>query len=288
MIAPGQLITRADVARHYDELDALYRDVWGDHLHHGLWLERRERPEQAVVNLLEHLVSHLDLDVGASVCDVGSGYGATAAFLADRFGCDVQGVTLSRKQFERAVERGASIRGRISFHHGDFLDSSFRDSQFDAVIAVESLAHMPDKAAFFTEAARILRPGGRLGVCAWLASRSATPLQRKHLLEPICREGKLPSLGTMEEYVHLMRRAGLEPHFVEDLSHRVRRTWRVIARRVAGRIMMDSTYQRLLVDPAFQGRIFGLTVLRLLAAYHLGVMRYGMLIATRPLTDPAA
>jgi len=38
----------ADVARHYDEVDPFYRELWGEHLHHGLWLTGDEGSEQRV------------------------------------------------------------------------------------------------------------------------------------------------------------------------------------------------------------------------------------------------
>jgi tocopherol O-methyltransferase len=47
VISSRKTISPDAVALHYDELDHFYRDVWGDHVHHGLWLrgdEAREEP----------------------------------------------------------------------------------------------------------------------------------------------------------------------------------------------------------------------------------------------------
>jgi hypothetical protein len=35
------------VGGHYDELDAFYRYIWGEHLLHGLWTSGKETPEKA-------------------------------------------------------------------------------------------------------------------------------------------------------------------------------------------------------------------------------------------------
>ena len=43
MIVPNAPQSAADVAGHYDELDAVYRAIWGEHVHHGLWRTGRER-----------------------------------------------------------------------------------------------------------------------------------------------------------------------------------------------------------------------------------------------------
>jgi tocopherol O-methyltransferase len=42
MIVPREPQTGEDVAGHYDELDHVYREVWGEHVHHGLWRTGRE------------------------------------------------------------------------------------------------------------------------------------------------------------------------------------------------------------------------------------------------------
>ena len=41
----------------------------------------------------------------------------------------------------------------------DWLENGLPAASFDAVVAIESSEHMADKAAFFVEAARVLRPG---------------------------------------------------------------------------------------------------------------------------------
>src|SRR5688500_7725086 len=42
MIYPNSRQDAADVALHYDQLDAVYRQIWGEHVHHGLWQSGRE------------------------------------------------------------------------------------------------------------------------------------------------------------------------------------------------------------------------------------------------------
>src|ERR1700675_3898812 len=52
MIIPAKEQTSAAVAQHYDDLDPFYRELWGDHVHHGLWTTGLENPTQAVENLI--------------------------------------------------------------------------------------------------------------------------------------------------------------------------------------------------------------------------------------------
>ena len=67
----------------------------------------------------------------------------------------------------RSPPRG---RGALAFHLRDWLDNGLPDAAFDHAYAIESSEHMTDKPRFFAEAHRVLKPGGRLVVCAWLAA----------------------------------------------------------------------------------------------------------------------
>jgi len=42
VIVPNISQNAVAVADHYDELDPVYRRVWGEHVHHGLWATGRE------------------------------------------------------------------------------------------------------------------------------------------------------------------------------------------------------------------------------------------------------
>lgn len=270
----------ADVADHYDELDRAYRDIWGEHVHHGYWATGRETPERATEALIDLVADRLDLVSGLELCDIGCGYGATAERLAARHGVSVTGFTISSRQARRAAERVPS-QGSLRILHRDWLANGMPDASFDRAYAIESSEHMPDKPAFFAEAWRTLRPGGRLVVCAWLAASAPKPWEIRHLLEPICREGRLPSLGSRQAYEEYARRAGFSLLSYDDLSARVSRTWWICARRLAARIATDTYYWRLATSRRTRNRAFLLTIPRLMLAYRTGAMRYGLFVWTK-------
>ena len=274
MIIPRTPQTSGDVAGHYDELDPVYRRIWGDHVHHGYWRRGDESPAEAVEALADLVADRLGATAGQRVCDIGCGYGATAARLAEQRGLRVTGVTLSARQAEYAQEQPDVLLR-------DWLDNGFPDASFDHAYAIESSEHMPDKARFFAEAFRTLRPGGRLVICAWLARTGASRREVAHLLEPICREGRLPGMGTREDYEALAQRAGFELLGFEDISRQVRKTWSICARRLIGAVLTDSATRRLLASPLTRNRSFALSLPRLIWAYRTGAMRYGLFVLRR-------
>lgn len=271
MIVPKISQNAAAVADHYDELDPIYRRVWGEHVHHGLWSTGRETPADAVEALVDTVGDRLRLVPGEACVDIGCGYGSTARRLAVTRGVRVTGLTLSSEQARYAAAH--PVPG-VDVHLRDWLVNGLTDASADAAWAIESSEHMVDKPKFFSEAHRVLSPGGRFVVCAWLAETNATGWKVRHLLEPICREGRLPSMGTREEYEAMAMAAGFAIDGYEDVSHRVARTWTICARRLVKALLVDRETRRLALGA--RNRIFVLSIPRLILAYRTGAMRYGI------------
>ncbi|MCW1924596.1 methyltransferase domain-containing protein [Luteolibacter arcticus] len=269
--------TGADVASHYDELDPFYRRLWGEHVHHGLWETGRESPLEAVAQLSRHVAIRAEIKAGQRVCDVGCGYGATARLLAADYGARVTGITISPKQHAAAASAGGA-----EFVLGDWLENDFPTASLDAVIAIESTEHLPDVARGIAEMARVLVPGGRLVICAWMAGPAPRAWERRQLLEPICREGRLIGMGNEADYRRWLADAGLELQTVEDISRKVRRTWPICIRRTISAFFRDAELRRYLLDDHERNRIFAVTLVRIWIAYLTGALHYTVFTAMKP------
>src|SRR3954451_17141093 len=93
-------VSPGDVAAHYDDLDRFYREIWGEHVHHGLWTSARSTPVEAARRLIDVVAGLARVKAGDDVCDVGCSYGGTARVLARDYAAVVTALTISKAQQE--------------------------------------------------------------------------------------------------------------------------------------------------------------------------------------------
>ena len=279
MITPRTDQKHRDVADHYDALSYWYLEAWGEHVHHGFWESGAESVDLAVVKLTQRVAQDAGIRDGSRVADIGCGYGATARLLAKGYGARVVGFTLSKAQYDYATTRGEDP-ANPDIRLQDWFENDLPDASMDVAIAIESSEHMEDKPRFFSETFRALKPGGRFAICAWIAKTSPRPWEVRHLLQPICREGRLPSMGDEHDYRKWFEDSGFTDVRYQDFTRNVKRTWPIIARRVAGRLLRDKEARRFLFRES--NGIFAITILRMVIAYNTGSLRYGLWTATKP------
>jgi demethylmenaquinone methyltransferase/2-methoxy-6-polyprenyl-1,4-benzoquinol methylase len=96
---------------------------------------------------------------GDRVLDACCGTG-DLALAAERAGGRVTGLDFSGRMLERARRKSSSVE----WVQGDLTSLPFRDGSFDAATVGFGIRNVPDLEAGLGELARVLRPGGRLGV----------------------------------------------------------------------------------------------------------------------------
>jgi arsenite methyltransferase len=179
------------------------------------------------VTLTERLGRMLGLAPGMRVLDVAAGKGTSALFLARTLGCAVVGVDYAEASVREAATsaEAAGLADLVRFEQGDAERLDFPDGAFDAAICECAFCTFPDKRAAAQELARVLRPGGVLGLSD-LTRTGAVPAELQGLLAWVaCIADALP----LAEYVRILAAAGLavtltEPHdeALAQLVHDVR------------------------------------------------------------------
>jgi demethylmenaquinone methyltransferase/2-methoxy-6-polyprenyl-1,4-benzoquinol methylase len=106
------------------------------------------------------LVDAIDPRPGDRVLDVATGTGMVALALADR-GAEVVGLDQSEPMLARARARASA---RVRFVRGEAESLPFSDGEFDALTFTYLLRYVDDVAATMRELARVVRPGGGIGM----------------------------------------------------------------------------------------------------------------------------
>ncbi|MHC0429335.1 geranyl diphosphate 2-C-methyltransferase [Streptomyces sp. O3] len=140
-------------------------------------IEELHRMETAQADvLLNHLgaVSRTD-----RLLDAGSGRGGTSFMANARFGCSVDGVTISEQQVAFANDQAAQreVADKVRFHFRNMLDTGFATGSRRGVWTNETTMYV-DLFELYGEFARLLKPGGRY-VCVTGCSNDVTGLRSK-------------------------------------------------------------------------------------------------------------
>src|SRR5699024_6597414 len=148
------------------------------------------------------------------VLDLGAGYGGSMRYLAQTFGCRCTALNLSEVENERDHQKNAEqgLDHLIEVTEGDFTNLAQADGSFDVVWSQDAILHSGDRARVCAEAARVLKPGGRLIFTDPMQADDA-PVDK---LQPIYDRIHLDSLGSPGFYRQTLTELGLEELAWED------------------------------------------------------------------------
>ena len=108
----------------------------------------------------------------------GSGIGGPARYVATRFGCRVEGIDLTPEFCNVAEEltRRVDLSDRIGYRQGDALALPFEDTSFERAYTQNVSMNISNKALFYGEAFRVLRPGGLIAAAELVKGPDGEPI----------------------------------------------------------------------------------------------------------------
>jgi demethylmenaquinone methyltransferase/2-methoxy-6-polyprenyl-1,4-benzoquinol methylase len=115
------------------------------------------------------VVDAVDPRPGDRILDVATGTGMVAFALARR-GAEVVGLDQSEEMLARARARAPA---RVTFVHGEAERLPFNDEEFDGLTFTYLLRYVDDPRATMAELARVVKPGGRIGMVEFGVPRAA-------------------------------------------------------------------------------------------------------------------
>lgn len=119
----------------------------------------------------------MDLQPGHRLLDVASGIGTTVLVAATEYDVRADGVDLSPANVTLATGAAAARRlaDGVTFLRGDAEALPLPDGAWDAVVCECALCTFPSKPTAIAEMARVLKPGGRVGITDITADRDRLP-----------------------------------------------------------------------------------------------------------------
>jgi cyclopropane-fatty-acyl-phospholipid synthase len=155
--------SRRNIAYHYDLGNELFALMLDETMTYSCAVF--ERPEMTLAEAqrakYERLCRLLDLRAEDRVLEIGCGWGGFARYAAERCGCRVTGLTISREQATLARQR---VRGLPV----EILERDYRavEGTFTKVVSIEMVEAIgaDQFGAFFATIDRVLAPGGRAAV----------------------------------------------------------------------------------------------------------------------------
>ncbi|CAM9322755.1 unnamed protein product, partial [Scytosiphon promiscuus] len=225
---------------YYDSDNAFnfYRQVWGgEHIHVGLYtklegddakLEGVSRITKASSLCTEELLSRC-FPTGATpapsectMLDMGSGYGGTARVAAKTLGCKVVCINVAAREngVNTALTKAAGLEDKVIIPgEKSFFDTGMPDASCEVVTSQDALLHAgSERHRALGEAARVLKPGGRMVFTDIMQSEHADAKDLQEVYQRI----HLDDMGTPKSYAEWGKAHGLE--FVEfvDLTANIK------------------------------------------------------------------
>jgi cyclopropane fatty-acyl-phospholipid synthase-like methyltransferase len=219
--------TARGVAAYFDLITDEGRLFYGDSFHFGYFRTGSETLAQA-------LDAHTDLVAEQArprreqhVLDVGCGLGAPALRIAERYGCAITAVNISREQIRQGRElveqRGMSDRVRLV--RGDARALDFPDSTFDAIVCLEAAGDIcvgeEDKEQLVAELYRVLRPGGSIGFSDLALRANPTPTDDRTLRAVLYHRGE----ELVTDWPAIFRQRGFRVVGSQDIIAETMLTW---------------------------------------------------------------
>lgn len=230
------------------------------------------------LTLTRHLADQLTITPGDRILDVASGRGTTAMMLASDYGVRVDGVDLSTGNVALAqgAAAAAGVCATVVFSAGDAENLPYPDALFDALICECALCTFPDKPTAAAEFARVLRPGGRVGITDVVADQARLPDELTGLTAWVaCIADARP----LEEYATILTEAGLRTTHTSTHDMAISRMIDQIEARL-GVVRMTARARAEALGIDFTQAPSILAAAR--AAVADGVLGYAMLVAQKP------
>ncbi|MEA5580420.1 class I SAM-dependent methyltransferase [Nodularia harveyana UHCC-0300] len=225
--------------------DQQLEKAFGQHIHWGYW----ENPSQsqgtlldfgiAANNLSKKVIQLSEISDGASILDVGCGFGGTISMLNNDFSqLNLVGVNIDEAQVIRAREIiQPKNDNRVEFVCANACELPKFQHLFDYAIALECIFAFPSREIFFQEVRKNLKPGGKLIVVDFIINEKINRLWQqleKQVLNRLITDtygskatNNIKFIG-LNDYKNIGKKTGFALEEVVNINKNVQPTYSVI------------------------------------------------------------
>jgi cyclopropane-fatty-acyl-phospholipid synthase len=246
---------RRHISAHYD----LGNDLFALYLDESMMYSSAVFPTpeatlaEAQEHRLERICQALELDPDDHLLEIGTGWGALAAYAASRYGCRVTTTTISQEQREGALRRieNAGVEDRVTVLLDDYRDLRGRYSKLVSLEMIEAVGWQYFD-FFFRRCAELLEPDGLFFLQAIVIDDRLYDIEkaaRSFSNALIFPGGCLPSVEVIERSIS--RETDLSMVWLEEIGAHYARTlemWRerfIANTDLAGELGYDERFRRL-------------------------------------------
>jgi cyclopropane fatty-acyl-phospholipid synthase-like methyltransferase len=207
----GAYSAAVSTARTYynsSDADEFYASVWGgEDIHIGLYESDDEPIADASRRTVQRMAEKLDLNDSSVVLDLGAGFGGSARYVAETYGCRVIALNLSEVENERnrRLNEEQGLDHLIDVVDGSFEDLPFQDKAYDIVWSQDAFLHSGDRVRVLEEAVRVMKPRARVVFTDPMAANGAP----KDALVPILERLSLDTMASPDFYRRELYRLGM-------------------------------------------------------------------------------
>ncbi len=201
----------------------------------------------------DRLVELCEIDSEKRVLIVGCGTGHSTRHIAQKVGCEVVGLDISEMLIAMAQEKTEimGLQDRVKFVVADAHDIPYENDTFD-VLLTESVVLFMDKERALSEFARVVRPGGCVGLSEAFATEDVSTEAREKLKEAerlLSENVGLPvTIPTQSEWRNYFYMNGLQDVLVEevDLTLKAGQWTEVVGRTGVVKVSLKALYHMML------------------------------------------
>jgi len=225
--------TRIGAARniqaHYDLGNEFYQLFLDETMSYscGVFEHSSASMHAASLAKLERACRQLNLKPGDHLLEIGTGWGGLAIYAAENYGCRVTTTTISREQYNLAVERvqAAGVSDRVSVLLSDYRDL---EGQFDKLVSIEMIEAVGSEYfdTYFRKCSELLRTDGMMFLQSIVIKDqrfqeyiTSVDFIRKYIFPGGC----LPSVAAMLQStasitdMRLLQLEDIAPHYAQTL-----------------------------------------------------------------------